>query len=135
MKTRKIYFGIFAFAILSAVSCKPDSSMNGTWEYQGGIYNGKKEGAPKDYKMQRTYTGKTYEGFVLEADAEPEKYDGGNYEIRDTAYLETTTFSSQPSQTLNKTVTYQFNRAGDLFTIKGTLPGGMQIEEYWKKLK
>lgn len=135
MKTTKAYFGIFVFAIISAVSCKPNSAMNGTWEYDGGIYNGKKEIAPKDYKMQRIYTDKAYEGFVVEEDAEPEKYDGGNYEIRDTAYLETTTFSSQPSQTLNKTVTYQLKKEGNLFTMIGTLPSGMKIEEYWKKLK
>lgn len=135
MKITNVSLGLFSCVLLLMVSCKKTDSLEGTWEYQGGIYNGKKEGAPTDYKMQRSYQDETYEGFVLEEDAEPEKYDGGNYEIRDSIYLETTTFSSQPSQVLNKTITYKFKREGELFTIMGTLPNGMQIEEYWKKIK
>jgi hypothetical protein len=124
------------FCALFLFSCSSGNNvLDGTWVYEGGIYNGKKESAAADYDLQRTYAGNSYEGHLIEEGMEPEKYDGGNFELKDSLYLETTTFSSQPSQLLNKTVTYSFSRSGDLFIIKGSLPSGMLVEEYWRKIK
>lgn len=120
--------------IASLSSCTSDP-IKGTWQYDGGIYNGKARAASPEFKMQRTYSSDTYEAYVLDGGAEPQKYAAGNYKIKgDSLYL-TGTFSSQPSQLTGRTQVYRFSIANDQLTIKGALPNGMIVEEYWKRMK
>lgn len=127
MKINNYLFLTFLF--LTACSSSP---MKGTWQYDGGVYNGKPRKAAEDFKMFRTYTWDSYEGHLIEGDIKT-RYTAGKYEIRkDSVYL-TSTFSSQPSQLLNRTQAYEFKVEDSRLTIRGTLPNGMQVEEYWKQ--
>jgi hypothetical protein len=124
--------GIF---ILTVISCNTGNSLEGKWQYAGGIYNGKKEGGTEGYQLQRTYTGKQFDAYMLEEGAEPQKYQSGNYEVKDDRYKETETFSAQPSKLTNVAVDYQYQIQNDTLILRGKLPTGMQVEEYWTKMK
>ena len=93
---------IFILSFLSFVlvsSFTITETLKGTWQFVGGIYNGKKEGAPAGYVLQREYDVAHYEAFAIEKGYQPEKYETGNY------------------------------------SLKGTLPTGMIVEEHWKRIK
>jgi len=120
------------FALSSIVTTK---TLKGTWQFAGGIYNGKKEGAPEGYALHRKYTSKNYQAFVIEKGVKPEKYEAGNYTLSGDTCIDTETFCSQPSQITNIPIPYLYTLSNDTLTLRGTLPTGMQVEEYWTRVK
>jgi hypothetical protein len=136
MKINSIYRPIaLGMVYIIASSFQPVRSLKGTWEFAGGIYNGKKEGAPTEYSLQKKYKSGHYEAFTVEKDSVPEKYEAGDYTIKGDTCIDTETFCSQPSKITNIPIHYFFTVKNDTLTLKGTLPTGMQVEEYWKKIK
>ncbi|MGB4398649.1 MAG: lipocalin family protein [Daejeonella sp.] len=123
-----------ALCLILMVGCS-SNGLEGKWQYDGGIYNGKSRNAATEFLMQRTYKADTYEAFLLEGAAKPELYNSGKYEIKGDSILITSTFSTQPSQNDNMTVAYKFKLEGDKMTTNGVLPNGMIVEEYWKRVK
>ena len=123
-----------ALCLILMVGCS-SNGLEGKWQYDGGIYNGKARNAATEFLMQRTYKADTYEAFLLEGEAKPELYNSGKYEIKGDSILITSTFSTQPSQNDNMTVAYKFKIEGDKMTTNGVLPNGMIVEEYWKRVK
>jgi len=121
--------------LLIASSFKPVPSLRGTWKFAGGIYNGKKESAPVGYSLQRKYDKSRYEAFLLEKGLKPEKYEAGNYTLKGDTCVDTETFSQQPSKITNIPVYYSFTLSNDSLILKGTLPTGMKVEEYWRRIK
>ncbi|WP_411273446.1 hypothetical protein [Daejeonella sp.] len=121
------------FYLILIVGCS-SSDVEGKWQYDGGVYNGKARNAATEFSMQRTYKSDTYEAFLLEGQAQPELYNSGTYEINGDSILITSKFSSQPSQNDNVTITYKFKTEGNKMTTSGVLPNGMVVEEYWKKV-
>lgn len=114
---------------------QPRVSLKGAWDFAGGIYNGKKEGAPTGYTLQRKYTGAGYQAFVLEKGYKDQKYEAGTYVFKGDTCVDTETFSSEESKILNIPIHYLYTIKNDTLTLKGTLPTGMRVEEYWKKVK
>ncbi|TWJ00868.1 hypothetical protein JN11_02128 [Mucilaginibacter frigoritolerans] len=121
-------------ALLLCSFIKP-VSLKGNWEFEGGIYNGKKEGAPTAYALHRKYNENSYEAFVVEKGYEPEKFEAGTYVLNGDTCVDTETFCTQPSKITNIPIHYLYTIKNDTLTLKGTLPTGMQVEEYWKKIK
>jgi len=121
--------------VIVASSFSGEKTLKGTWEYKGGIYNGKKELAPADYTMQRQYDNAHFNAFALEKGYKPEKYEAGNYVIKGDTCIETETFSSQPSKLKGIPVHYRYQVRHDSLIFNGTLPSGMVVEEYWKRVK
>lgn len=111
------------------------NEVEGKWQYDGGVYNGKARKAATEFLMQRTYTSDSYEAYLLEGEAAPELYNSGSYEIKEDSILITSKFSSQPSQNDNVTIAYKLKTEGDKMTTSGVLPNGMIVEEYWKRVK
>lgn len=111
------------------------NSLKGTWEYLGGIYNGKKDNPPAEYTLHRTYDNMHFNAYALEKGYKPEKYEAGDYIIKGDTCIETQTFSSQPTKLKDIPVHYLFSVRNDSLILKGTLPTGMVVEEYWKRLK
>ncbi|MBS1524703.1 MAG: hypothetical protein JST19_03575 [Bacteroidetes bacterium] len=124
-----------AFVILIACAFSKGKDLKGTWIYLGGIYNGKQEGAPTDYSLERKYKSDSFEAFGIEQDSKPEKYEAGIYQLKDDTCIETQTYSSQPSKLINIPVRYLYEIRNDSLILKGTLPTGMVVEEYWKREK
>jgi hypothetical protein len=125
------YSVLLASLLFASCSSNP---LEGKWQYDGGIYNGKPRAAASDLVLQRTYTKDTYEAHTIEGGVQGEKYAGGTYKIENDSLFLTGTFSSQASQLVGVTQHYQFKIEGDRLTTKGVLPNGMQVEEYWKKV-
>ena len=67
------YLGACLLVLITA-SFENKKVLKGAWEYAGGIYNGKKEGAPTDYKLQRKYDKEHFESFSVDSGSAPEKY-------------------------------------------------------------
>jgi len=127
---------IFSFLLITLVSSfTGKETLKGVWEFQGGIYNGKKEGATVDYTLQRRYDKKHFEAFGIEKDSKPEKYQAGDYELRGDTCIETETYSSQPSKLTGVPIHYLYTIHNNTLTLKATLPTGMTVEEYWKRTK
>lgn len=122
----------FCFALLSFNLA---TSLKGVWIFQGGVYNGKAEGPPKEYKLQRNYTDKDFTAYAYQKGYKTEKYEAGNYTLKADSCLETQTFSSQPSQAMGKTIHYNYKIINGELILSGTLPSGMVVEEHWKKIK
>ena len=120
--------------IASLAGACSSGPIQGTWQYDGGVYNGNPKPAAPDFKMIRTYTKDTYEGHLIEGDNKT-RYTAGTYEIRNDSVYLTSTFSSQPSQLLGRSQAYRFRIEDSKLTISGFLPNGMQVEEYWKKVR
>lgn len=132
----KITLCVFLFVVLvggSAFQTQPN--LKGTWEFVGGIYNGKKEGAPTEYSLQRKYNASGYEAFAIEKGYKTEKYEAGSYVFKADTCVDTETFSAQPSKITDIPIHYLYTLKNDTLTLKGTLPTGMRVEEYWKKIK
>lgn len=125
---------IAGLCLVLVVGCS-SNGLEGKWQYDGGIYNGKARNAATEFQMQRTYKSGTYEAFLLEGEAKPELYNSGTYEIKGDSILITSKFSTQPSQNDNMTVAYKFKMEDDKMTTNGVLPNGMIVEEYWKRVK
>ena len=126
-------FFVLTWLIVSSFQIKP--TLVGTWQFVGGIYNGKKEGATVDYKLQRKYTPGRYEAFASEKGYKTRKYEAGNYIFKGDTCVDTETFSSQPSKITNIPIHYLYTLRNDTLTLSGVLPTGMRVEEYWKKVK
>lgn len=105
------------------------------WEYVGGVYNSKKEGAPKDYIIRRKYDAEHFQALLIEPDTTPQRFQVGDYRLTADSCLETETFSTIPSKLTGITIHYSYTIQHDTLTFKGTLPTGMQVEEHWKKVK
>lgn len=133
MNLKAAYSMIVVISIVFA-SCSSDR-LEGKWQYDGGIYNGKPKASAPDFVLQRTYTKDKYEAHIVEGGVEGEKYAGGDYKIKGDSLFLTGTFSAQTSQLMGITQGYEFKIEGDRLTTKGVLPNGMQVEEYWKKVK
>ncbi|WP_426667560.1 hypothetical protein ACPPVU_16175 [Mucilaginibacter sp. McL0603] len=134
MKKINIFILSFlSFALVSSFTMT--ATLKGRWQFVGGIYNGKKEGAPVGYTLQRKYDDSHFEAFVIDSNNNPEKYEAGNYSLKGDTCIETETFSSQPSKLTDVPVSYLYSIRNDTLTLMATLPGGMVIEEYWKKSK
>ena len=134
MKKINIFILSFlSFALVSSFTMT--ETLNGTWQFVGGIYNGKKEGAPVGYTLQRKYDDLHFEAFVIDSTNNPEKYEAGNYVLKGDTCIETETYSSQPSKLTGVPVAYSYSIRNDTLTLMATLPSGMVTEEYWKKSK
>jgi hypothetical protein len=131
MNNKLIYLLVF----ILFVSFTNTETLKGTWEFGGGIYNGKKEGSPSDYTLQRKYNNQHYEAFLIEKDTKPEKYEAGDYILKGDTCIETQTYSSRPSKLTGIPVAYLYTVHNDTLTLKATLPSGMRVEEYWKREK
>jgi len=123
------------FAATTLFSFISPKTLKGTWQFAGGIYNGKKEGAPEGYALQRKYTARHYQAFVIEKGAKPEKYEAGDYALNGDSCIDTETFCSQPSKIANIPIPYLYTLRNDTLTLKGTLPTGMQVQEYWIRIR
>ena len=121
--------------ILAASAFSGENALTGTWEYLGGIYNGKKDGPPAEYTLQRTYYDAHFDAYALEKGYKPERYEAGDYIIKGDTCIETETFSSQASKLKDIPVHYLFEIRKDTLIFKGKLPSGMVVEEYWKRVK
>ena len=121
--------------ILAICSFAGKQTLKGLWEFKGGIYNGKKEGAPKEYTLQRKYDNEHYEAFAIDSSSRPEKYEAGDYVLKGDTCIETETYSSQPSKLIGIPVHYLYSIRNDTLTLKATLPSGMAVEEYWGRKK
>lgn len=128
----KQIFLLFTALLLCSFSV---DTLKGTWEYAGDISNGKKSGAPTEYALRRKYDAAHFDAFVIEKGYKPEKYESGNYVISGDTCIETETFSSQPSTITNIPIRYLYTIRNDSLILKGTLPNGIHVEEYWKKVK
>jgi hypothetical protein len=127
---KKIYFLI----VLLLCSFQNPTTLKGTWEFVGGIYNGKKEGAPTQYALHRKYDAAHYEAFAIEKGYQPEKYETGDYTLNGDTCVDTETFCSQPSKLTNIPIHYLYTIKHDTLTLMGTLPTGMRVEEYWRRV-
>ena len=74
---KKLIILIAAFIALSSFA--QVSSLKGTWQYAGGISNGKRYAAPDGYTQQRKYTKDKFEAFLIEKGEKPLKYESGNW--------------------------------------------------------
>lgn len=110
-------------------------TLEGNWEYAGDIFNGKKEGAPKEYTLQRKYSQAHFEAYVIQKGYMPEMYETGDYWLKADSCLEVQTFSNQDSKLLNIPVHYHYTITNDTLILKGILPNGERTEEYWKRIK
>ncbi len=129
---KKYFFGSFVIALCSSFFLR--DSLKGTWEYEGGIYNGKPQGPTKEYTLQRKYDDTQFQSFVIAKDEQPKKYEAGNYQLNNDTCIETQTFSIQPSKTTGKPLKYFYKIVNDTLVLNGSLPSGMTVIEYWKKL-
>ena len=134
---KKLFTIASVIGVILSTSCNSSqSNLQGKWQYTGGVTNGKAEGATQGYQLQRTYTDKNFEAYMLEEGVEPERYQAGDYTIKGDSCIETETFNMQPSQLTGVAVHYQYKLKGDTLILKGTLPTNkVQVEEHWVKIK
>ncbi|MBS1533090.1 MAG: hypothetical protein JSU01_22510 [Bacteroidetes bacterium] len=130
---KKVLGAIALITIFAAFSW--ENKLKGTWEYMGGLYNGKKDNPPTEYALHRTYDDMHFNAYALEKGYKPERYEAGDYTLKGDTCIEIQTYSSQPTKLKNIPVRYLFAVRNDSLILKGTLPTGMVVEEYWKKVK
>jgi hypothetical protein len=131
---KNLLFLILVVSVFS--SFYAETSLKGTWEFRGGIYNGKIDNGTKGYSLQRKYSATTYDTYLLEKGERPKKYESGKYRLKGDTCLETQTFSAQkPSKLLGKTVHYLYQIRHDTLVLRVKLPNGNVEEDYWKKIK
>lgn len=135
MKSTNWLFSVTLFWLIWFAGCTSGKSISGTWQYDGGIYNGKTQKASKDFTMKREYTSDQYTAFMQQPGTQPVKYASGKYKIDGDSLLITGEYSSQPSQLVGKTIAYYYTVENGKLTTKGKLPSGMVVEEYWKKVE
>lgn len=127
-----IYVIVMAISLSSFMQVK---TLKGTWEYAGGISNGKFYPPSADATQQRKYTNNKFEAFLIEKGEKPLKYEAGDYSLRTDSCFETQTYSLQSSVLTEKIINYHFTIKNDTLFLKGKLPNGIEVEDYWKKLK
>lgn len=132
---KNIYKAPFILLYIILTSSCSKNPIIGTWQYDGGLYNGREQKASPDFQMQRTYSGNTFEAFLIEGSAKPELYSSGIYVIKSDTLMITSKFSSRPSQNTDQLIIYNYVIDQNRLTIKGVLPNGMIVEEYWKKVQ
>jgi len=110
-------------------------TLKGTWEYAGDIFHGKKEPAPTAYVLQRKYSDAHFEAYAIEKGYVPEMYETGDYTLNADSCIEIQTFSTQDTKLLNIPVHYHYKISNDTLILKGILPNGQKVEEYWKRVK
>ena len=134
MNTGKTYkIGCLIILTLIITSFNASNPLKGTWEYAGDVFNGKVEAAPTEYTLQRKYSSKNYESFLLEKGEKPQKYEAGDYTLNADTCIETQTFSAQESKLVVVSIHYLYSLSNDTLTLSGTLPNGNKMVEYWKK--
>ncbi len=121
--------------ILGLTAFKQTASLKGTWQYAGGISKGVYYEAPKGYKMHRVYDDKLFEAFSLEDGEKPLKYEAGSYTLKNDSCIEIQTFSLQGQQMVGIPIRYSHLIRNDSLILKGVLPNGAPVEDYWKKVK
>ena len=122
--------GLLVFSSFAQVS-----TLKGTWQYAGGISNGKFYAAPDGFSQQRKYTKDKFEAFLLEKGEKPVRYEAGSYSLKKDSCFETQTFSLEPSVLTGKIIRYRYTIKNDTLFLKGKLPNGIEVEDYWKKVK
>ncbi|MDB5110990.1 MAG: hypothetical protein JWR67_2104 [Mucilaginibacter sp.] len=130
---KKLLF-LIALSILFS-SFYQERTLKGTWEYKGGIYNGKPDSATRNYTLQRKYTNTQYNAYLIEKGEKTQKYEGGNYSLKGDTCLETQTYSAEPSKLIGVTIHYLYTIRHDTLILKAQLPNGIVEEDYWKKVK
>ncbi|OKS86322.1 hypothetical protein [Mucilaginibacter polytrichastri] len=129
---KKLFIPISILIILCSWSAP--KTLKGTWQFAGGIYNGKRDTASTDYKLQRQYDKAHFNAFIIEPNEKPIKYQGGDYVTQADTCFETETFTTQPSTLTGKTIHYHMQLRNDTLVLSGKLPKGLMVEEYWKKV-
>jgi hypothetical protein len=126
---------LFLVCVVAFFSFESVNTLKGTWEFCGSIFNGKRDGAPKEYTMQRKYSDSQYDAFLLEKGEKTVKFESGKYQLKGDTCLETQTFSAQPTKLKGVTVHYWYTVRHDSLILRARLPNGMLEEDYWKKVK
>ncbi|MDN5288881.1 MAG: hypothetical protein JWR38_5155 [Mucilaginibacter sp.] len=132
MKKVLLLFVLAAF-LCSFIGSK--NTLQGVWEYRGGLINGKTDSVSTAYKLQRTYDKLHYQALVIEKGAKSFVYEKGNYKLHADTCFETQTYCSQPSKLLGKTVKYTYIVSNDTLKLRAKLPNGNKIEDHWVKVK
>lgn len=112
-----------------------DSPLKGSWEYRGGIINGKLDAAPTAYKLQRIYDDEHYKAKIIEEGEKTVIYEKGDYQLKADTCFETQTYCMQESKLLNKTIKYNYTISNDTLKLLSVLPNGNKVEDYWVKVK
>jgi hypothetical protein len=125
--------GLYSLVLMGVLlaSFVKSTSLKGTWQYRGGVANGKVDGPPKGYTLQRVYTDNGYSAYVIQKGYKTEKYEMGTYRLSGDTCFETTTFSSHPSQLMGKTVAYIYTVKAGVLTLSAKLPSGMVAVDKW----
>jgi hypothetical protein len=131
--TLKLFFIIVSTAL--SFGWESQNNLEGTWQFSGGIYNGKQEGGTEGYKLQRKYKAHNFEAYLIEEGLKPQKFQAGNYKLISDSCFETETFNSEPSNLSGVMLRYHYQIKNDTLTFKGKLPSGMDVEEYWTRVK
>jgi len=126
---------IFSALIIILCSFSGEQSLKGTWKFVGSMFNGKYDGPPKEYILQRQYDDDKYDAYVLEPGQKPEKFESGSYRIKGDTCYEIQTYSSQPSKLLNVRMKYSYIIRHDSLILHAKLPSGYYEDDYWKKVK
>lgn len=129
---KRFLFVPLILLICSFVSSDP---VSGTWQFAGGIYNGKNDSAPSNYYLQKKYKKGKYDATLFEPGQKPVIYESGSYELRVDTCIDTETYSLGPSKITNIPIHYLYTVVNDTLKFKGTLPSGMQVEEFWVRVK
>jgi hypothetical protein len=136
MKVGSRYRSIIICSVfLIITSFQQTTLLMGTWEYAGDIFHGKKEPPPTAYTLQRKYSEAHFEAYAIEKGYMPEMYETGDYILKADSCTEIQTFSTQDTKLLNIPVHYHYNISNDTLILKGVLPNGERVEEYWKRVK
>jgi len=130
---RSLFLSIAIGCIVLTSFVNP-STLKGTWQFNGGVYNGKPDTASLQYTMRRIYTDHDFNAFASQKGYKTERYEAGNYVVKGDTCFETQTYSSQPSQATGKTIAYIITFKKDEFILSGTLPSGMVVEEHWSRV-
>ncbi|MES2808300.1 MAG: hypothetical protein V4619_06730 [Bacteroidota bacterium] len=132
-----MYKPIAFLIVLATIAFKADEppTLKGTWQYCGGIVNGKVSPAPTAYDQHRRYTKNSFQAFAIEKGQPDLKYESGNYALTADTCAETQTYCLQSQDLIYVTVKYHYLIRNDTLILNGKLPNGAVIEDYWKKIR
>ena len=126
---------LFSALLIILCSFSGEKTLQGTYTFVGSMFNGRYDGPPKDYTLQRKYTANTYDAFVIEKGHQPEKFESGKYKLAGDTCYETQIYSSQPSKLKGITIHYLYSVRHDSLILHAKLPSGYYEDDYWKKMK